>query len=144
MDTTDLKNLRPNDEVNLEQALKANDKIAGHIVTGHIDTTGVIRKKDVSTAGSVFEVAVDKKFMKNIVEKGSIAVDGISLTVAKVNAGSFIVNIIPHTLKITALGFKKHGDTANLEFDILGKYIQKASYNTPSKITEEYLREHGF
>jgi len=150
--TTNLSGLKLNDKVNLEQALKAGDRMGGHIVTGHIDTIGVIKKKIVQGEQAVFEIGIDEKFISGIVDKGSIAVDGISLTVANIKKGSgafsFQVSIIPHTLKVTTLGFKSPGDTVNIELDALGKYSRQgpdeASEPAKGKITEEFLREHGF
>jgi len=146
--TTTIGSLKLNDKVNIEQALKVGAKMGGHVVTGHIDTIGSIRNKNLSGGQAVFEVAIDKKFIANIVEKGSIAIDGISLTVREVKDGSFIVNIIPHTLKETTLSFKKQGDKVNIELDILSKYKDAGANGCsplqPSRITEEYLKEHGF
>lgn len=139
--TTTINNLKVNDKVNLEQALKAGDRLGGHIVTGHIDTIGAIKTKIIQGDQAAFEITIDRKFSRNIVDKGSVAIDGISLTVSKANNDSFVVNIIPHTLKTTTLGFKREGDKVNIEFDSLGKY---ASQNSPSKITEDFLRDHGF
>jgi riboflavin synthase len=160
--TTNLSKLKPNDKVNLEQALKAGDRLGGHFVTGHIDTVGTIKRKELKGEQAVFEIAVDAKFASGIVQKGSVAVDGISLTVANIKKGSgaflFEVGIIPHTLKSTTLGFKRPGDTVNIELDAMGKYTplrqgfggqarqgaQDASEPAKGKITEEFLREHGF
>ena len=137
LNTTNIGKLKLNDRVNIEPALKSGDRMGGHIVTGHIDTVGVIRKKDKE----VFEISFDGKFFNRTVEKGSVAIDGISLTIAKSDTGSFTVNIIPYTLGATTLGFKKQGDTVNIEFDYLGKYARQ---NSSSRITEEFLKEHGF
>lgn len=139
--TTTISSLKLNDKVNLEQALKAGDKIGGHFVTGHVDAAGVIRKKTSSNDQAVFEISINAKFMNGIVDKCSIAVDGISLTVAEKKKDSFVVSVIPHTLKATTLGFKRPGDVVNIELDAMGKYSRQ---NASSKITEDYLREHGF
>ena len=147
-DTTNLVDLRAGEKVNLEQALKANDRLAGHVVTGHIDATGIIRSKETQGRQAVIEIEVSKKFMPNMVDKGSIAVDGISLTIAKIEKNCFTINVIPHTLKATTLDFKRRGDSVNLKFDVLSKYVSQNSGKTPSgaasKITNEFLREHGF
>ena len=143
--TTNSAELRLNDKVNLEQALKAGDRLSGHIVTGHIDTTGIIR---FVSGQSVIEISISDKFMSGIVNKGSVAVDGVSLTVAEKKKDSFIVSIIPHTLKATTLGLKKPGDIVNIELDVMGKYSSQAAQNAsiPAKnrITEDFLRQHGF
>jgi len=143
--TTTLSELKVNDKVNLERALKAGDSLGGHIITGHVDTTGIIR---FVSGQAVIEISIGAEFMSGIVNKGSIAVDGISLTVAEKNKDSFTVSIIPHTLKATTLGFKRPGDTVNIELDVMGKYSSQAAQNASipakSKITEDFLRDHGF
>lgn len=116
--------LSPGDKVNLERAMPMNGRFGGHIVTGHIDGTGTI--KTITKDGNAFwfEIGADKEIMNLIVEKGSVAIDGISLTVADVAATSFKVSIIPHTLSETVLGSKKVGDVVNLENDLIGKYVK--------------------
>jgi riboflavin synthase len=132
---------RPGDAVNLEGALKAGSKVSGHFVTGHIDGTGEIGSARENKGQKTVEIKAGKDLMKGIVPKGSIAVDGISLTVGEVKESSFLVYIIPHTAGMTTLSSKKAGDKVNLETDILGKYINKSS---SSGITMEFLREKGF
>jgi riboflavin synthase len=122
--TTNLGQLRISDKVNLERSLKAGDRISGHFVTGHVDCIGIIRKKRYINDNLCFEIAVPLPFMNNILAKGSVAVDGISLTVADKKSNSFSVYIIPHTLKNTTLGFKGPSDKVNIEFDILAKRIR--------------------
>lgn len=118
---TNLGFLNPGNKVNLERALKVGDRISGHFVTGHIDTLGMIRKKAVSGGNLAIEIAVPQEYMKFILAKGSVCVDGISLTVAGKKSNTFSVFIIPHTLKNTTLGFKGPSDKVNIEFDILVK-----------------------
>ena len=146
--TTNILKLKLNDKVNLEQALKAGDRLGGHFVTGHIDTVAMIRKKTNNNGQAILEISMDPEFMDGIVDRGSIAVDGISLTVAEKKKDLFIVCVIPHTLKATTLGFKSFGDTVNIELDLMAKYarqnIQPAALPPQSKITEEFLKEHGF
>ena len=138
--------LRPGSPVNLERAMAANGRFGGHIVSGHIDGTGLIKsiKKDGNAIW--FEIAASREITDGIVEKGSIAIDGISLTVAAVDNVSFKVSIIPHTLKETVLGVKKVGDTVNLETDVIGKYVKKllASQTTNAGLTKEMLLANGF
>lgn len=138
--------LRPGSPVNLERAMAADGRFGGHIVSGHIDGTGTIKsiKKDGNAIW--LEIAASKDILDGIVEKGSIAIDGISLTVAAVDNVSFKVSIIPHTLKETVLGVKKVGDTVNLETDVIGKYVKKllASQTTNAGITKEMLLANGF
>jgi len=118
---TNLGLLKNKGKVNLERALKVGDRISGHFVSGHVDCCGVIRKRGICAGNLVFEVAIPNKFMKHIVLKGSVAIDGISLTVAAKKTSTFSVFIIPHTLKNTTLGFKGPSDRINIEFDMLLK-----------------------
>ena len=141
-----LLELNSNSVVNLERAMPANGRFGGHIVTGHIDGTGKIASIKNDGNAVWFEISADKDILSGIVEKGSIAIDGISLTVAKTAPTSFSVSIIPHTLKETVLGTKKVGDKVNLETDIIGKYVKKlyAPSNSDSKISKEFLIQNGF
>ncbi|MDP3786473.1 MAG: riboflavin synthase [Candidatus Omnitrophota bacterium] len=142
---TNLGDLRPADKVNLEAALKAGAKISGHFMTGHVDGIGTILGKKEEKGAILIEVAAEKDLLDGIVQKGSIAVDGISLTIAEIKQSSFSVYIIPHTSQVTTLGFKKTGDKVNLEIDMLGKFVRKfLGRGKPSNITEEFLRDKGF
>ncbi len=123
LNKTNLKFLKVSDLVNLERALKINERIGGHLLSGHIDTVGIIRKKGFALGGYKFEIAVDKDLIAYIVPRGSIAVDGISLTVGEVKGNIFSVYIIPHTLKETTLGFKAASSYVNIEVDMLGRYV---------------------
>jgi riboflavin synthase len=123
---TNLSFLSIKDKVNLERALKLGERLSGHFVTGHIDCLGIIRKKNYSGDNLIFEIAVPNKFMKYILGKGSVALDGISLTIADRRSNTFSVYIIPHTLKNTTLGFKGPSDKVNIEFDILAKRTDPA------------------
>jgi len=118
---TNLGSLSIGDKVNLERALVVGERIFGHFVSGHIDCLGVIRRKSYLQGNLFFDIAVPRQFMPFILDKGSVAVDGISLTVAGKKADIFSVYIIPHTLKNTTLGFKGPADKVNIECDILAK-----------------------
>ncbi len=118
---TNLGILRIKDKVNLERALKIGDRLSGHFVTGHIDSTGIIRHRNYINGNLSFEIAVPDKYMGYILPQGSIAIDGISLTIVEKRANTFTVYVIPHTLKNTTLGFKGPSDKVNIEFDILAK-----------------------
>jgi riboflavin synthase len=118
---TNLGSLKIADKVNLERSLKIGDRLSGHFVTGHIDCLGIIRKKNYQNNNLCFEIAIPPKFLKYCLPKGSIAVDGISLTIVEKKSNAFLVYIIPHTLKNTTLGFKGPSDKVNIEFDILAK-----------------------
>ncbi len=123
---TNLSILKSGNIVNLEQSMLFGDKIDGHIVSGHVDTTGQIMGIKKEGNSQVLHIKVsNKKFMKLLVYKGSVAVEGISLTVAKVLKGSFVIKIIPYTLANTNLRYKKVHDAVNIEFDILAKYANK-------------------
>jgi riboflavin synthase len=122
---TNLGRLKVKDRVNLEPALRLEGRLDGHFVTGHIDGVGRIRSK--APAGAMLKIVIDAggEIVRFLVEKGSVAVDGISLTVVDVFADGFSIVIIPHTALMTTIGYKDSGDTVNLEADILGKYVSK-------------------
>ena len=111
--------------VNLERPLRAEGEFGGHFVTGHVDGVGKIARWEKSGADHVLEISAPKNVMRYVIEKGSVAIDGISLTVAGVGRKSFCVWIIPHTFRFTALRERKIGDAVNLEADLLGKYAEK-------------------
>ena len=111
--------------VNLERAMKLSDRLGGHILQGHIETTGVILNIIPYADSSVMTIAIDPKWIRYCIPKGSIAIDGVSLTVAKINNNIIEVALIPYTLEVTNLGRKSKGDTINIETDILGKYIER-------------------
>lgn len=142
--------LKPGDSVNLERAMSAQGRFGGHIVSGHIDGTGEIISVKPDANAIWYTVSAAPELMRYIVDKGSVALDGISLTVAKVTDDSFSVSVIPHTAKITVLGEKKAGDRVNIENDIIAKYVEKLMLpkieKTPKKsgITMEFLMENGF
>ena len=119
---TNLGKLSVGKKVNAERSLKAGDRLSGHFVTGHIDCVGVIRNKSYASGNLCFEIAIPAKFSKYVVPKGSVAVDGISLTVVNKRSNIFTVYIIPHTLRSTTLSFKGPSSEVNIECDILAKY----------------------
>ncbi|HEX3856940.1 MAG TPA: riboflavin synthase [Verrucomicrobiae bacterium] len=122
---TNFQSLKIGSLVNLERPLRAGEEFGGHFVTGHVDGTGKIFRWEKSGADHVLEIAAPGEILRYVIQKGSIAIDGISLTVAGVGKKSFCVWIIPHTLKVTALREQKIGDAVNLEADLLGKYAEK-------------------
>ncbi|MDI6745128.1 MAG: riboflavin synthase [Thermodesulfovibrionales bacterium] len=131
--STNLGRLKRGDKVNLEPSLSPDTKIGGHFVTGHVDAVGTMRSK-VNTGDMLkIEISAPAKVMNFLVGKGSVAVDGISLTVVDVLNGSFTIVIIPHTARLTTIGFKGTGDTVNIEADILGKYVAKFLSKTDGK-----------
>ena len=147
---SNLGNLKGGDWVNLERAMPAEGRFGGHIVSGHIDGTGTIAAMENEGNATWGYIRTSSDILALIVEKGSIAIDGISLTVAKVGMEDFAVSIIPHTSSHTALLKKRTGDVVNLENDIVGKYVERLlgrkaqAEQHKSRITEEFLRENGF
>lgn len=124
-DRTNLSAVKPGSAVNLERSLAAGDRLGGHFVTGHIDGTGKIRTWERRGRDHVLEIAAPAAICRYIVFKGSVAVDGISLTVAGLFRGGFRIWIIPHTFEVTALRERQVGDVVNLEADMLGKYVER-------------------
>jgi len=143
---TNFEKLTNNDNVNLERALMVNGRLGGHIVTGHIDGTGIIENIKKEENAIVFTIKASNDILKYIVNKGSVALDGTSLTVVTVNNQNFIVSIIPHTASKTIIGRKNIGDKINIECDILAKYVEKSLENKKNahSITEQMLAENGF
>lgn len=135
--------LKMGSNVNLERAMLANGRFGGHIVSGHIDGVGKISAIIKDDIAIWYTVKTDSIIMRYIIEKGSIAIDGISLTVAKVGRDNFSVSIIPHTAKETILMEKKIGSIVNLENDVVGKYVEKI-ISAPREITKDFLFEKEF
>jgi len=140
---TTLKSLQAGAAVNLEKSLKVGSYIGGHFVLGHVDTTGRILSRTQKSGSLVLAVEIEDKLSRYIVEKGSVAVDGVSLTVNKFEKSRFYVNIIPHTAANTTLLNKKEADWVNIETDILGKYVEKLLHSARG-IDKNFLAEHGF
>jgi len=146
---TNLGDLLVGAAVNLERALKLGDRLGGHFVSGHVDGTGLIkdfRREDIAT---IIIIEAEKSILKYIILKGSVAIDGISLTVAGITENSFTVGIIPHTSSETTLLKKHQGEKVNIECDMIGKYVENfivkvKGEKTESKIDEAFLKENGF
>ncbi|MDO5096202.1 MAG: riboflavin synthase [Peptostreptococcaceae bacterium] len=148
MNRTSFAKIAIGSRVNLERAMAANSRFGGHIVSGHIDGIGKIIEITKDDNATWFRIETDKKILRYIVEKGSIAIDGISLTVARVSDSDFSVSVIPHTKENTNLSERKIGDSLNLENDCIGKYVEKL-LQTPqseskSEISMEFLLQNGF
>lgn len=152
---TNLGALKNGDVVNLERAMPCDGRFGGHIVSGHIDGIGKISAIQNEANAIWFYISAPGEILDLIVPKGSIALDGISLTVAKIDSAQFAVSVIPHTQTQTNLLFKKSGDTVNIENDIIGKYVQKflrqddfrsnfSLQKNDEKITEDFLRKNNF
>lgn len=148
---TSLGELRRGDPVNLERALTLASRLGGHIVSGHIDGTGtIVSLKDEKNA-VLMRIAADASLLRYIVEKGSVALDGISLTVASVTETDFTVSLIPHSREVTNLGRKRVGSSINIETDVLAKYVEKLLGSVPQQeekpstgISRAFLLENGF
>ena len=149
LNRTALSTLKPGSAVNLERAMPANGRFGGHIVAGHVDGTGKITNIQKDDNAIWFTIDACPSILRYVVEKGSITIDGISLTVAKTDKTSFSVSIIPHTAQVTILGKRKTGDLVNLETDIIGKYVEKLLQpaDTPAQssgLTRDFLLKYGF
>lgn len=125
LDKTTLKKLDENHQFNFERSLKASDLMGGHFVSGHIDTTGTVKSISKIGQSKTLTISLSKKFTKYLIYKGSVSVNGASLTVVEVNDSSFVISLIPYTLSQTNLGDLKVGDQVNIEVDLLSKYIEK-------------------
>ena len=123
LEKSNLGDLKKGDNVNLERSLKVSDRFCGHFVQGHVETLGVILDKQDQDDGALISIGLDPEWMRYCIPKGSIAIDGISLTIAKIEANIIQIALIPHTLENTTLGSKNKSDTLNIETDIIGKYV---------------------
>ena len=148
---TTFKLKRVGDLVNLERALKLGDRLGGHLVTGHVDGVGAIKRIAKMGDYTLIEISIPKDLIQYLVPKGSIAVDGISLTINEVIEDAIRLMVIPHTLAVTTLGVKKVGDLVNLEVDVIAKMVHRFLKPYLSKVEEEknlltveFLKEHGF
>lgn len=130
--------------VNLEAPLKVDDLLHGHLVQGHIDCTGIISRISPADGSKIFAIDYPGEHGKFLIEKGSIAVDGISLTIVELSGNRFTVALIPHTIENTNFKYRKSGEAVNLEFDLIAKYLEKMAEPPDRKITVNFLKEHGF
>lgn len=147
---TSLSHLSCGSSVNLERAMSVQSRFGGHIVSGHIDGTGTITHIETDGIATLYTINSPSQITRYIVEKGSIAIDGISLTVVSVTEQSFSISVLPHTKAHTILHTKRNGDLVNLEVDLVGKYIEKLllpyqdTQKVSSNITKEFLLKYGF
>lgn len=144
--------LQPGDEVNLERALRLTDRLGGHLVSGHVDGIGVLLKSEKRQQSWLLRIGISKELGRYTIEKGSIAVDGVSLTINRCTDTYFEINIIPQTAKETTILEKKVGDHVNIETDLIGKYVEKffmadrsmQEGGRPSRIDRDMLKRYGF
>lgn len=144
-----LAQLRVGSEVNLERALRLSDRLGGHLVSGHIDTVGKIVRREQDRNAVRFQIVIDPAFQRYVVEKGSVALDGVSLTVNAIDSEGFSVAVIPHSLTMTTLKNCQSGSYVNVETDLLGKYVERLmqAADKPSQrssLSLEFLAKHGF
>ena len=144
MNRSSLGQLSTGAKVNLERAMPANGRFGGHIVSGHIDGTGTVQSIEPDDNAVWYTIAAKADLLRYIVEKGSITIDGISLTVAKVSHTDFTVSLIPHTGEETTLLKHRSGEIVNLETDIIGKYVEKLIQPKSGGVTMELLQQNGF
>lgn len=148
--STSLSQLKTGSKVNLERAMSANGRFGGHFVSGHVDGTGTILKREPKENAIYIQFSIPEEFQHFALLKGSIAVDGTSLTIFHKTADTVTVSIIPHTAKETVLGMKKPGDLVNIEFDMIGKYLfsffqrKEEQSKSNGNITMDFLKENGF
>ncbi len=147
---TVLASLKVGDTVNLERCLRLGDRLGGHIVSGHVDGVGTISRKEKKDIAIIVTITAEPSILRYIISKGSIAIDGTSLTVVEVGRSSFSVSLIPHTASMTTVGLKSPGELVNLEVDMIGKYVERLiNYSADpilqdSKITTDFLQKNGF
>ena len=147
---TVLADLKMGTKVNLERTLRVGDRLGGHVVSGHVDGVGTILSKERNDNAIIVKIEAEPLIMKYIIPKGSIAIDGISLTVVEVKESWFSVSLIPHTANMTTLGHKKEGERVNLENDVIGKYVERllglttTTNNRKSNLSMQFLQEKGF
>lgn len=158
LNRSSLSRLRPGSRVNLERAMAANGRFGGHIVAGHVDEVGTVQRTWRDDNAIWYTIGASPQVLRYVVEKGSVTIDGISLTVARVGQDSFSISAIPHTVAVTVLQDRRPGDIVNLETDIIGKYVEKLlgvpsvqttqtteqARNASSGITRDFLTQHGF
>ncbi len=141
---TNLGSLRSGSPINLELPMSISDLLHGHLVQGHIDCTGSIIEIGPIEGSTIVSIGYPAQYGRYLIEKGSIAVDGVSLTITEISQGSFKVSLIPHTVEGSIFKYRKVGEAVNLEFDMISKYIEKMTTPHEGKITIDFLKERGF
>ena len=144
LDVTALKALDPGAAINLEPALAAGERLGGHIVSGHVDCVGRVVCREGDARSIRFEVEIPAEYARYVARKGSICIDGVSLTVNEVQANRFSVNIIPHTAEVTIIGTYRVGTIVNIEVDLVARYLERLLMKDEGGLDLEKLREHGY
>ena len=129
------------ERLNIERALRLSDRIDGHLVSGHIDGVGIVKKRESLSNAIIVTIGVDKSLTQYMIAKGSVAMDGISLTINTRESGSFSVSVIPHTAQLTTIGFKNKGDRVNIETDMIGKYVERFISGKPDRSKENRSKQ---
>ena len=144
LDVTTLKHAKQGDSVNLEPALRVGDALGGHLVSGHIDGIGIMiaREEDARSIRMAFEVPAD--LARYVAKKGSVCVDGVSLTINEVSGNTFSLNIIPHTAEVTTMGDYAVGQPVNIEVDLIARYLERMIGSDADRLSIDFLREHGY
>jgi riboflavin synthase len=146
---TSFGGIRIGDRVNLERALRLSDRLNGHLVSGHVDGVGTLQSKTRAGNAVLITIAVPQTLSRYMIRKGSVAVDGISLTINDCGSGFFEISVIPHTAAITTIGFRNPGDQVNIETDMIGKYIERLMHTEPERAEQggidlQFLAKTGF
>ena len=144
LDVTTLKHLAVGDAVNLEPALRVGDALGGHLVSGHVDGIGKLLARADDARSIRMTFAVPGELARYVAKKGSICVDGVSLTINEVSGNTFGLNIIPHTAEVTTMGSYEVGTAVNIEVDLLARYIERMLGNEAGGLSIDFLREHGY
>jgi riboflavin synthase len=141
---TGLGNLDVGSEVNLEPAISVGERLGGHLVSGHVDCLGTIRSQATDARSIRLSIEIPQEFARYVARKGSVCIDGVSLTINAVSANSFDVNIIPHTAEVTIIDSYKVATIVNIEVDLLARYIERLLMKDDDGISMDFLREHGY
>ena len=148
VEKTTFANAKIGNRINLERALRLSDRLDGHLVSGHIDGTGTLLHRNIESNALIITIGVSESLSRYMIPKGSVAVDGISLTINECGQSSFEVSIIPHTAKLTTIGFKKIGEPVNIETDMIGKYVERFvrgdKTSGQAAIDMQFLAKNGF
>ena len=145
MDVTALGSLSEGSRVNLEPAISLGERLGGHLVSGHVDCIGIVKTREADARSVRLGIEVPENYKRYIAKKGSVCVDGVSLTVNSVSAARFDVNIIPHTAEVTIIGDYRVGTRVNIEVDLLARYLERLlTADADNGITKDFLREHGY